>query len=127
MKPGPYQRETPGKSGKFMPLISYNASVGINKKQNRKQQLKKLRQKITLLTSTTMTIAVIVANTSHATIRASSATSDSKESANKSSDYWSAGNYHLVIFRQKRRMGNVPHKSPGNKALVIPNSDTTKK
>ncbi len=74
-----------------------------------------------------MTIAVIVANTSHATIRASSATSDSKESANKSSDYWSAGNYHLVIFRQKRRMGNVPHKSPGNKALVIPNSDTTKK
>ena len=24
-------------------------------------------------------------------------------------------------------MGDVPHKSPGNKALVIPNSDTQKK
>ena len=24
-------------------------------------------------------------------------------------------------------MGDVPHKSPGNKALVIPNSDTKKK
>ncbi len=28
----PYQRETPGRLGKFMPLISYDASVGINKK-----------------------------------------------------------------------------------------------
>ncbi len=28
-----------------MPLISYDASVGINKKQNREQQLQKLRQK----------------------------------------------------------------------------------
>ena len=28
----PYQRETPGRSGKSMPLISYDASVGINKK-----------------------------------------------------------------------------------------------
>ena len=28
----PYQRETPGRSGKYMPLISYDASVGINKK-----------------------------------------------------------------------------------------------
>ncbi len=75
-----------------------------------------------------MTIAVIVANTSRATTRTSSAASDGKESANKSSNYWSAGNYHLVIFRQKRRMGDVPHKSPaGNKALVIPGSDTQKK
>ncbi len=74
-----------------------------------------------------MTIAVIVANTSRATTRSSSAASDGKESANKSSNYWSAGNYHLVIFRQKRRMGDVPHKSPGNKALVIPNSDTKKR
>ncbi len=74
-----------------------------------------------------MTIAVIVANTSRATTRASSAASNGKESANKSSNYWSAGNYHLVIFRQKKRMGDVPHKSPGNKALVIPNSDTQKK
>ncbi len=73
-----------------------------------------------------MTVAVIVANTSHATTRASSAASDGKESANKSSDYWSASNYHLVIS-SKRRMGNVPHKSPGPKALVIPNSDTQKR
>ncbi len=72
-----------------------------------------------------MTIAVIVANTSRATTRTSSAASDGKESANKSSDYWSSGNYHL--FCQKRRMGDVPHKSPGNKALVIRNSDTQKK
>ena len=28
----PYQRETPGRSGKYMPLISHDASVGINKK-----------------------------------------------------------------------------------------------
>ncbi len=48
-----------------------------------------------------MTIAVIVANTSHATTRASSAASDGKESANKSSNYWSAGNYHLVVFVKK--------------------------
>ena len=73
-----------------------------------------------------MTIAVIVANTSRVTTRASSAARDSKESANKSSDYWSAGNYHLVIS-SKKRMGEVPHKSPGNKALVVPNSDTQKK
>ena len=73
-----------------------------------------------------MTIAVIVANTSRATTRASSAASDGKESANKSSDYWSAGNCHLVISSNKR-MGDVPHKSPGNKALVVPNSDTHKK
>ncbi len=52
-----------------------------------------------------MTIAVIVANTSRATTRASSAASDGKESANKSGDYWSAG----------------------NKALVIPNSETKKR
>ena len=73
-----------------------------------------------------MTIDVIVANTSRATTRASSAASDGKESANKSSDYWSAGNF-ILLFCQKRRMGNVPHKSPGKKALVIPNSDTQKK
>jgi hypothetical protein len=84
-----------------MPLISYNASVGINKKQNCQQQLQKLCQKIALLTSTTMTIAVIVADTSHATTRTSSAASDGKESANKSSDYWSAGSYHLVISSKK--------------------------
>jgi hypothetical protein len=94
----PYQRETPGRSGKFMPLTSYDASVGINKKQKREQQRQKLRQKIALLISTTMTIAVIVANKSRVTTRASSAASDGKESANKSSDYWSAGNYHLVIL-----------------------------
>ena len=73
-----------------------------------------------------MTIAVIVAKTSRARTRASSAASDSKESANKSSNYWSAGNHHLVIS-SKKRMGDVPHKSPGNKALVVPNSDTQKK
>ncbi len=44
-----------------------------------------------------MTITVIVAKTSHRTTRASSAASNGKESADKSSDYWSAGNYHLVI------------------------------
>ena len=61
-----------------------------------------------------MTIAVIVAKTSLATTRASFAASNGKESANKSSDYWSAGNYILIIllFRQKRRMSNLPHKSP---------------
>ncbi len=73
-----------------------------------------------------MTIAIIVANTSRVTTRASSATSDGKESANKSGDYWSAGNFILLFF-QKRRMGDVPHKSPGNKALVIPTSDTQKR
>ncbi len=73
-----------------------------------------------------MTIAVIVANTSRATTRASSAASNSNESANKSSDYWSAGNF-ILLFCQKRRMGDVPRKSPGNKALVIRNSDTKKK
>ena len=56
----------------------------------------------------------------------SSAASDGKESTNKSSDYWSTGNYHLVIL-SKKRMGDVPHKSPGNKALVSPNSDTQKR
>jgi hypothetical protein len=70
---------------------------GSTKKQKREQQRQKQRQKIALLTSTTMTIAVIVANTSPVMTRASSATSDGKESANKSSNYWSASNYHLVI------------------------------
>ncbi len=73
-----------------------------------------------------MTITVIVENTSRATTRASSATSNGKESANKSSDYWSAGNL-ILLFCQKKRMRDVPHKSPGNKALVIWNSDTKKK
>ncbi len=40
----PYQRETPGRSGNFMPLISYDASVGINKKT-------KLRTTTTKITS----------------------------------------------------------------------------
>ena len=71
------------------------------RKQKRKQQRQKLHQKIMLSTSTTMTIAVIVARTSQATTHASSAASDGKESANKSSDYWSAGNYHLVILSKK--------------------------
>jgi hypothetical protein len=97
----PYQRETPGRLGKFMPLISYDLSLGINKITKRKQQQQKLRQKIALLTSTTMTITVMVANTSRAATRASSAASDGKESANKSSDYWSASNYHLVILSKK--------------------------
>ncbi len=73
-----------------------------------------------------MTIAVIVENTSRATTRASSTASNGKESANKSGDYWSAGNF-ILLFCQKRRMGDVPHKSPGNKALVIPISDTKKR
>ncbi len=72
-----------------------------------------------------MTIAVIIANTSRATTRASSAASNGKESANKSSDYWSAGNC-ILLFCQKKWMGDVPHRSPGNKALVISNSDTKK-
>ena len=54
-----------------------------------------------------MTIAVIVAKTSLATTRASFAASNGKESANKSSDYWSAGNYHLVIS-SKREDGTSP-------------------
>jgi hypothetical protein len=60
-----------------------------------------------------MTIAVIVAKTSRATTRASSAASDGKESANKSSDYWSAGNYHLVFLSKKedgRCASQVPRK-----------------
>ena len=73
-----------------------------------------------------MTIAIIVATRSCATTHASPATSNNKESANKSSNYWSAGNYHLVIL-SKKRMGNVPPKSPENKALVSPNLDTKKK
>ncbi len=60
-----------------------------------------------------MTIAVIVAKTSRATTRASSAASDGKESANKSSNYWSAGNYHLVVLSKKgggRCASQVPRK-----------------
>ena len=49
-----------------------------------------------------MTIAIIVATTSHATTRASSAASDGKENANKSCNYWSASNYHLVISSKKK-------------------------
>jgi hypothetical protein len=76
-----------------MPLISYDASVGINKKTKPGQQQQKLHQKIALITSTTMTIAGIVAKTSPAT---------TQESANKSSDYWSAGNYHIVVLSKKK-------------------------
>jgi len=84
-----------------MPLISYDASVGINKKNKIAiNDDKNYVKKIALSTSTTMTIAVIVANTSRVTTRASSAASDGKESANKSSDYWSAGNYHLVNLEE---------------------------
>ncbi len=59
-----------------------------------------------------MTIAVIVAKMSCATTRASSATSDGKESTNKSSDYWFAGNYHLVVLSKKdgRCASQVPRK-----------------
>ena len=60
-----------------------------------------------------MTIAVIVANTSRATTHASSAASDGKKSANKSSDYWSTSNYHLVILSKKedgRCASQVPRK-----------------
>jgi hypothetical protein len=92
----PSQQETPNRSGKFTPLISYDASVGIKKKCQ--QQRQKLRQNIVPSTSATMTIAVIVAKMSRATTRTSSAAIDGKESANKSSDYWSAGNYHLVVL-----------------------------
>ncbi len=53
-----------------------------------------------------MTNAIIVATTSHATTRASPSTNDDEDSANKSSDYWSTGNYHLVIL-SKKRMGDV--------------------
>jgi hypothetical protein len=86
---------------------------GSTKKQKRKQQLQNLRQKIALLTSTTMTIAVIVAKTSRALTHASSAASDGKGSANKSSNYWSTGNYHLVISSKKedgRCASQVPRK-----------------
>jgi hypothetical protein len=82
--------------------------------------------KIAPSASTTMMITVIVATTSCATTQASSAVSTGKDSTNKSRDYWSASNYHLVIL-SKKRMGDVPHKSPGNKALVSLNSDTKKK
>ena len=67
-----------------------------------------------------MTIAVIVANMSRVKTRASSAASNGKESANKSGDYLSAGNF-ILLFCQKRRIGDVPHKSPRKKALVIRN------
>ena len=38
-------------------------------------------------------------------------------------------NYHLKTLHgsKKRRMGDVPHKSPGNKALVSLSLDTKKK
>ena len=48
-----------------------------------------------------MTIAVIVGKKSRTTTRTSSAASDGKESANKSSDYWSADKYHLVVSSKK--------------------------
>ena len=64
-----------------------------------------------------MTAAATVATTSHVKTGASPASSNGKVSANKSSDCGSAGNYHLGIST-KKRMGDVPHKSPGNTALV---------
>jgi hypothetical protein len=38
-------------------------------------------------------------------------------------------NYHLDTLHvpKKMRMGDVPHKSPGNKALVSPGSDTQRR
>ena len=38
-------------------------------------------------------------------------------------------NYHLYTLHdpKKRRMGDVPHKSPGNKALVSSSSDTQRR
>ncbi len=74
-----------------MPLISYDASVGIKKK------LRTITTKI----MSKIAVAIIVANTSRARTRASSAASDGKESINKSSDYWSTGNYHLVVLSKK--------------------------
>ena len=85
----------------------------------------KITSKNALSMSTTMTITNIVAMTSHSKTRASLASSNGKISTNKSSDCRSAGNYHLVIL-SKKRMGDVPHKSPGNKALMSPNSNTKK-
>ena len=70
-------------------------------KQKRKHQQQKLHQQIVQSMSTTMTIAIIVATTSRATTHTSSAASNGKESANKGSDYWSAGNNHLVISSKK--------------------------
>ena len=70
-----------------MPLISYNASVGINRKTKTPTTTTKITSKNCAITSTTMTIVVIVANTSRATTRAISTTSNGKESANKSSNY----------------------------------------
>jgi hypothetical protein len=96
-----------------MPLISYDASIGINEYKNANNNDKNYVNKITLSTSTTMRIAGIVAKTSRATTRASSATSNGKESANKSSDYWSVGNHHLVISSKKedgRCASQVPRK-----------------
>jgi hypothetical protein len=62
-----------------------------------------------------MMISVIVAKMSRATTRASSAASDGKESANKSRDYWSAGNYHLVILSKKEdgRCASQVHRKEG--------------
>ena len=85
----------------------------------------KTTSKIASSTSTTMIIAVILATTSRAKTHASPASSNGKVSANKSSNCGSVRNYHLVIW-SKKRMGDVPCKSPGYKALVSPNSDTKK-
>jgi hypothetical protein len=41
----PSQRETPGRLGKFMPLISYDASVGINKKTKTRTTMTKITSK----------------------------------------------------------------------------------
>ncbi len=52
--------------------------------------------------STTMMITVKVVTASHPMTRASSTASNDKESANKSSNYWSAGKIIILLFCQKR-------------------------
>jgi hypothetical protein len=63
-----------------------------------------------------MTIAVIVAKTNRATTRVNSSASDGKGSANKSSDYRSTGNYHLVV---------LPKKEDGRCASQVPRKEGT--
>jgi hypothetical protein len=101
MKPGDPLNGKPGRSGIFMPLISYHASVGINKKT-------KTQTTNTKITLKNRTINVRHHDDCHHSSedescddRASSPASDGKESANKSSNYWSAGNYHLVVLSKK--------------------------
>jgi hypothetical protein len=109
-----------------MPLISYDASIGVNKKQKREQQRQKLCQKIALSMSATMTIVVIVAKTSRRRPTQVPPPVTERKAQTRAA---TTGPPVIIIllFRRKRRMGDVPHKSPGNKALVIRNSDTHKK